>query len=49
MDPHQIVMREMQSDRRLQVFKLLAESVGQAGKTPHAHPHIEVLTINDAG
>ena len=32
MQPDQIVMREMQGNRRLQVFKLLAESVGQARK-----------------
>jgi hypothetical protein len=42
-------MGKMQRDRRLQVFKLLAESVCQTGKAPHAHPHIEILTLNDAG
>jgi hypothetical protein len=30
MDAHQIVVCEMQGYRRLQVFKLLAESVGEA-------------------
>jgi hypothetical protein len=49
MDPHQIVVREMQGDRRLQVFKLLAESVGKAGKAPHTHPHSQVLTLDHAG
>jgi hypothetical protein len=32
MDPYQVVMSEMQGNRCLQVFKLLAESVGQTGK-----------------
>jgi hypothetical protein len=39
-------MGKMQRDRRLQVFKLLSESVGQTGKTPHAHPHGQVLTLD---
>jgi hypothetical protein len=47
--PNEIVVSEMQSTRRLQVFKLLAESVGQPGKAPHAHPHGQVLTLDHAG
>jgi hypothetical protein len=35
MQPHKIVMGKMQGDRCLQVFKLLAESVGQTGKPSH--------------
>jgi hypothetical protein len=38
MQPDQIVMGKMKGYRRLQVFKLLAESVCKAGKAPHAHP-----------
>jgi hypothetical protein len=29
LQPHEVVVGKMQSNRRLQVFKLLAESVGQ--------------------
>ena len=36
MDPHVIVVRKMKRDGGLQVFQLLAESVGQAGKSAHA-------------
>jgi hypothetical protein len=36
MQPDQIVMGKMKGYRRLQVFKLLAESVCEAGKAPHA-------------
>jgi hypothetical protein len=32
--PDQIVVREVKRDRRLQVLQLLAEGVGEAGKTP---------------
>jgi hypothetical protein len=42
-------MGKVQRNHSLQVFKLLAETIGQAGKTPHAHPHIEVLALNNAG
>jgi hypothetical protein len=49
MDPHEIVMREMQRNGCLQVFKLLAESVGQTGKAPHAHTHGQVLPLNQTG
>jgi hypothetical protein len=46
--PDQIVVGEVQGDRCLQVFQLLAESIGQSGKTPHAHPHGQVLSLNHA-
>ena len=42
-------MGEMQRNRRLQVFKLLAESVGEPGKPAHAHPHGQVLPLDHAG
>ena len=42
-------MGKVQRNRRLQVFKLLAESVGEAREAPHAHPHGQVLPLNDAG
>jgi len=32
--PDQTVVREVKRDRRLQVLQLLAEGVGEAGKTP---------------
>jgi hypothetical protein len=32
--PDQIVVREVKRDRRLKVLQLLAEGVGEAGKTP---------------
>ena len=42
-------MGKMQGNRRLQVFKLLAESVGQTGKAAHAHSHRQILTLDMAG
>lgn len=42
-------MRKVQGDRRLQVFKLLAESVGEPCKSAHAHSHREVLPLDMAG
>jgi len=43
-----VVVREMKRDGGLQVFQLLAESVGQASKSAHAHAHGQVLTLNQA-
>jgi hypothetical protein len=36
MQPNQVVMGKMQGNRRLQVFKLLAEGVAKAREAPHA-------------
>ena len=47
--PDQIVVSKVQRDGRLQVFRLLAESIGQAGKPAHGHTHRQVLTLNMAG
>ena len=41
-------MREMERHCRLKVLKLLAESIGEPGKTAQAHPHSQVLTLNHA-
>ena len=49
MQAHKIVVREMQRNCRLQVFKFLAESICEASKAPHAHPHGQVLTLNHTG
>jgi hypothetical protein len=38
----------MQSNCRLQVFELLAESIGQTRETTHAHSHRQVLAFNQA-
>ncbi len=46
MQPYQIVVREMQGDRRLQVFQLLAESVRETSKTAHGHMHRQILTFH---
>jgi hypothetical protein len=46
---HEIIMREMQPDRRAVVLCLLAESIGQARKPAHPHPHGEVLPFHKAG
>jgi hypothetical protein len=48
MHPHVIVMREMKRDGGLQVFKFLAESVGQPSKPAHAHTHGQISTLNQA-
>jgi hypothetical protein len=43
---HEIIMREVQADRRPVVLSLLAESVGQAREPAHPHPHGEVLALH---
>jgi hypothetical protein len=48
MHAHEIIVREMQSNCRLQVFELLAESKGQTRETTHAHSHRQVLVFNQA-
>src|SRR5665213_377835 len=41
--PHEIIVREVEANRRLKVFDLLREAIGQAGKPAHLHPHCQVL------
>jgi hypothetical protein len=38
MDPAEIVMRNVQRDRRKVIIKLLREGIGQAGEPALAHP-----------
>jgi len=49
MDAAEIVVHEVQGDRMFQVVELLAESVPQPGKAPHAHSDCEVLAFHIAG
>ena len=44
--PHEIIVREVQTNGCLEVFQLLAETVGQAGKPAHLHTHREVLPFD---
>jgi hypothetical protein len=46
MQAHEIVMGKVQGHRCLQVFDLLAEAVGQAGKPAHGHAHGQVLPLD---
>lgn len=45
---HEIVVREVQANRSLEVFQLLAETVRQASKSAHAHSHGQVLALDQA-
>src|SRR5882672_8426706 len=44
--PTEVVVGEVQRDRGGVVVDLLAESIGQAGKAPHPHPHREIGTLD---
>lgn len=48
MNPAEVVMNRIQSDRMAKVFNLLAESVRQPGKPAHLHAHSQVGTLNVA-
>ena len=48
MQPHKVVMREVQRNRRPMVLNLLGKAVGQAREPAHGHAHREVLPLNDA-
>ena len=43
---HEVVIREIQCDRSLKVFKLLAESVCEASQTAAVHPQRVILLFN---
>jgi hypothetical protein len=45
-DPHQIVVRNMQRDCGTEVLDLLAERVRQAGEPAHTHPDRQVLALD---
>ena len=47
-NPAEVVVHEVEGDRRDVVLQLLAEGVGQAREPPHAHPHGEVLPLHVA-
>lgn len=46
MDAAEIVIHEVQRNRRFVVLDLLAERIGQASEAAHSHPHGEVLTLD---
>ena len=46
MHPHEIVVREVQCNRSLEVGELLGKSIGQPCETPHLHPHGQVLAFD---
>src|SRR5438093_2383620 len=46
MNPAKVVVREMQSNRSLQMRKFLAEGVRQSGESANCHPHGEVLSFH---
>lgn len=43
---HKVIVHEVQRNGVHVVFNFLAETVGQAGKAAHVHPHGQVLTLN---
>jgi len=45
----EVVPHHEESDSGFQVRQLLAESVGQARKTPQVHPHAQIRSLNMAG
>jgi hypothetical protein len=48
-NPSEVVVHVEQGEHRDVVLDLLREGVGQAGKAPHVHSHVEVLSLNVAG
>ena len=46
MNATEIVVGKMQSDSGLQMRQLLAERIGEPCKTPHRHPHIQILPLH---
>src|ERR1700682_2077045 len=46
MNPREVVVHVMQTDRVSKVLDLLGEGVGEACKTTHPHTHREVLSLN---
>jgi hypothetical protein len=47
-DPAKVVVHEVKRNSMAVVFDLLREPVRQTGKTAHAHPHREILTLHKA-
>jgi hypothetical protein len=48
-NPAKVVVHKVQGNRRFVVLYLLAESVCQASKSAHGHPHGQVLALHEAG
>jgi hypothetical protein len=49
MNPREVVPHVEDRQHVNVVVDLLAKSIGQPGKPPHTHPHVEVLALNEAG
>lgn len=49
MHPHEIVVREVQGDRRTQVFNFPTECIREPREPAHGHPHGQVLALNQTG
>src|SRR5438552_2996331 len=49
MDPAEVIVHEVEREGVLKVLHLLAEGVGQAGKSAHPHSHCQVLPLDVAG
>jgi hypothetical protein len=47
--PDEVVMREMQRNRRAMVLNLLGERIGQPREPADAHAHRQVLPLDQAG
>ena len=43
---YEVLIYEVQRNRMHAVLNFLAETISQAGKAVHVHPHGQVLTLN---
>ena len=46
MKAHEVVIREVESDRSLEIIQLFGKRIGQPGETAHVHPHRQILALN---
>lgn len=46
MDSGEIVVHRVDRDHRRVVLNLLAETICQSSKAPHAHPHRQIVTFH---
>src|SRR6266567_1317713 len=49
MNPREVVVHVKQGDHSDVILNLLTEGVRQSCKSPHVHPHVEILSLNVAG
>lgn len=49
MNPDEVVVHAVESNRRNVVFQFLGEGVSQASESAHPHTHGQVLTLNKTG